>query len=78
MRIEVKYTPRHEAITVQGGQIDEDGTFWMEWCNHAGAEQTESSTWSAGFDGEPRYHDEQFNACDKCDETWDIMEDYND
>lgn len=71
MNIKINYVPSHEAITVQGGFID-NGEFQMEWCNHTGAEESESNTWSASATGEPVFHKEVFNACDKCDETWDI------
>ena len=77
MKIDVKFYPTYDDITVRGGQIDEDGTLWVEWCNHAGATEEES------YDG---YYDsakEELNewyckvlACDKCDHVEAIDDDY--
>ena len=75
MKIDVKFYPTDYDITVQSGQIDEDGTLWVQWCNHAGAEEEES------YDG---YYDAgreqlvEWNAkmlvCDKCDDVTEIYD----
>lgn len=61
-------------ITVQRGYWDNDN-FEYEWCNHAGAYETESSSWYAKPYGDYEEVTEKFYACDKCDETWSMEED---
>ena len=68
MKIDVKFYPAYEDITVQGGQIDEDGLLWVEWCNHAGA--TEEKSYNGFYDSAREQLNEWYEdvlACDKCD-----------
>lgn len=61
-------------ITVQGGYWDDD-SFEMEWCNHAGAYQTNSDFWYAKDNGGYEEVTEKYYICDKCDETWEMDND---
>lgn len=76
MNINVKFYPTEYDITVQGGQRDEDGTFWKTWCNHAGA--TEQDSYDGYYDSareELVEYDTTVIACDKCDHVEAIDDD---
>jgi len=73
MKVDIKYYPNDEAITVQFGFMD-NGVFTWETCNHAGAVEEETS--EMGYDpyAEDIYDTESVMlVCDKCEE---IVEDY--
>ena len=79
MRIDVKGESTHEAITVRGGYWDNEGVFWQDWCNHAGA--TEEKSHDGYYDSAREQLNEWYEdvlACDKCDHVEAITKDDSD
>jgi hypothetical protein len=70
MKILVKGESTHEAITVRGGYWDNEGVFWLEWCNHAGAEVEDSfeSYYDQGREQMVEW-ESKWLVCDKCEEA---------
>ncbi len=61
IHIPIKQISTKQPITVHGGELD-DGCYFMDWCNHDGAEMEEVTS-NPGTDYE---YTENLLVCDKC------------
>lgn len=75
MKIEVKYKPNEQPITVYGGWFDKSG-FLIDWCTHAGAEEVPDNGVQVRYNYEKS--DLEVNdvvswlkVCDKCNAYFD-------
>lgn len=68
--IDVKFYSTYEDVTVRGGSYDEEGVFWLDWCNHAGA--TEEDSYDGYYDQYREQlveYESKWLVCDKCEEA---------